>query len=185
MLSRYEYEKLLHFFKIKKTDIFLQENHYFDTPDFQLKSESSALRIRKKNGHFEMTLKQPCPEGLLETNQSLSLAEAECAIHTGKLPAGIVKDLILQMNVSFANILYFGSLITKRTELNYEGGLLVFDHSSYLNKQDYELEYEVENYSRGKQIFLQFLEKHKIPNRETKNKIYRFYLEKSRQCRDH
>lgn len=181
MLTKDEYEKLMEFFQIKSGDIFSQENHYFDTPDFALKAQGSALRIRYKSGRFVMTLKQPCPEGLLETNQSLTPEEANQAITTGKLPEGMVKDLVRKMNVPFESLEYFGSLVTERSELPYEGGLLVFDHSYYLNKEDFELEYEVENYAHGEKIFRQFLKEHNIPKRETKNKIYRFYLQKSSQ----
>ena len=55
---------------------------------------------------------------------------------------------------------------------------MVFDHSYYLNKEDFEVEYEVENFEHGQQIFLQWLEQHRIPERKTENKIKRFYQQK-------
>jgi uncharacterized protein YjbK len=125
-----------------------------------------------------MTLKQPQDDGLLETNQRISPNEAEHALRNGKLPSGPIKNLISKMKISFSDIEYFGSLITKRAEITYKNGLLVFDHSYYLNKEDFELEYEVENYQDGKKIFLQFLEQYKIPQRKTENKIQRFYQQK-------
>lgn len=178
MLNKKEYERLITFFSIKEDDIFTQENHYFDTNDFALKEQGSALRIRKKGNNYEMTLKQPAMEGLLETNQILSKEMATAAFSLGLLPSGSIKRLISKMNIPFSKLTYFGSLQTKRVEFTYEKGLLVLDHSYYLNKEDYEVEYEVENYQYGKQLFLKFLEQHGIPNRETENKIRRFYHQK-------
>jgi uncharacterized protein YjbK len=181
MLTKNEYQMLIDFFQIGDEKIISQENHYFDTPSFLLKENSSALRIRQKGGKFEMTLKQPYQDGLLETNQHLSQEEATLAIQTGKLPDGKIKELVTNMNISFTEIAYFGSLVTKRAEIKYREGLLVFDHSYYLNKEDFELEYEVENYHQGKQIFFEFLEQHNIPQRKTDNKIKRFYLQKLKE----
>jgi uncharacterized protein YjbK len=178
MLTKEEYQRLIHFFQIPDTNFFSQENFYFDTPDFDLKEHKSALRIRQKGIHYELTLKQPAQEGLLETNQTLTSQEAEKALKTGQLPCGIVSNQLEEMDISFSKIVYFGSLTTKRAEIPFQEGLLVFDHSYYLNKEDFELEYEVENFQQGKQIFMQFLHDHEIPQRTTENKIRRFYRQK-------
>ncbi|MDR7239851.1 CYTH domain-containing protein [Neobacillus drentensis] len=178
MLTKIEYESFLKYFKISQSQIFSQENHYFDTPDFALKSNDSALRIRKKGGTYEMTLKQPADVGLLETNQVIGEEEVIMAIHQGILPTGIIQPLIEDYQISFSTIEYFGSLITERVELEYKQGLLVLDHSIYLSKEDYELEYEVEDYQIGEKIFLELLKQFKIPSRKTENKIVRFYKQK-------
>jgi uncharacterized protein YjbK len=178
MLTKIEYESFLKYFKISQSQIFSQENHYFDTPDFALKSNDSALRIRKKGGTYEMTLKQPADVGLLETNQVIGEEEVLMAIHQGILPTGIIQPLIEDYQISFSTIEYFGSLITERVELEYKQGLLVLDHSIYLSKEDYELEYEVEDYQIGEKIFLELLKQLKIPSRKTENKIVRFYKQK-------
>ncbi|WML27792.1 CYTH domain-containing protein [Neobacillus sp. OS1-33] len=184
MLTKIEYESLLKYFKISQSQIFAQENHYFDTPDFALKSNNSALRIRKKGGTYEMTLKQPANVGLLETNQVIGEEEVLMAIHQGILPTGIIRSLIEEYQISFSTIEYFGSLITERVELEYKQGLLVLDHSIYLSKEDYELEYEVEDYQFGEKIFLELLKQLKIPSRKTENKIVRFYKQKFDQTNE-
>jgi uncharacterized protein YjbK len=181
MLTKMEYERLIHYFNIDQSEVFTQENHYFDTPDFSLKDRGTALRIRKKGGNHEMTLKQPAAVGLLETTQVITDDEALMAIHHGRLPAGIIQKLIEEYEISFSNIEYFGLLITKRVEFEYKNGLLVLDHSIYLNDEDYELEYEVENYQSGKDIFLELLAQFRIPTRKTENKIRRFYNKKYEQ----
>lgn len=178
MLDKNEYENLLNFFNVQNTAIFTQINHYFDTPDFLLKEKGAALRIREKAGEFEMTLKQPFQEGLLETNQILSAGTAELAFRQSQLPAGEIQERLEKMDIPFANLEYFGSLVTKRAEVKDSNGLFVLDYSSYLNTEDYELEYEVENFQRGQEVFNEFLEKHGIPKRKTKNKVHRFYQRK-------
>lgn len=178
MLNKNEYERLLQIFQIKQEQIFSQENHYFDTTDFALKKLGSALRIRKKENDFELTLKQPASVGLLETTQILTADEFTTSLSIGSLPEGIVYDRITDLGVPFVKLEYFGSLTTKRVEFSYKQGLLVLDHSYYLNKDDYELEYEVENYQLGMQIFQDLLKQYDIPKRQTKNKIHRFYEQK-------
>jgi uncharacterized protein YjbK len=178
MLNKEEYEQLIRFFSIKENEFFTQVNHYFDTANFALKEQGTALRIRQKENKYEMTLKQPIQNGLLETNQILSSEEASISFSQGKLPSGMIQDLVSKMGISFTSIGYFGSLKTKRVEFNYENGLFVLDHSYYLNKEDYEVEYEVENFEIGKQLFHQLLSRHGIPKRETANKIQRFYQQK-------
>ena len=128
-----------------------------------------------------MTLKQPHQVGLLETTQILNEEEFSGAIKKGILPMGIIYDRLTNMSVPFLDVEYFGSLVTKRAEFPYKNGLLVFDHSFYLNKEDYELEYEVQDYQLGQQIFLEFLNQHNIPQRTTENKIRRFYRHKQNQ----
>ncbi|WP_430236695.1 CYTH domain-containing protein [Neobacillus sp. SM06] len=178
MLTKEEYERLFEFFKLEEDAIFTQENHYFDTADFQLKRNGAALRIREKNGQYELTLKQPYKEGLLETNELLSVQEAQQAISRNILPSGTVQQLIEKMGIPFSILEYFGSLVTKRAEIKDSNGLLVLDYSTYLNTEDYELEYEVENVKQGQAFFHKFLAKHGIPVRETKNKVRRFYERK-------
>ena len=175
MLTKAEYDKLLQEFQISEKMIIVQENHYFDTLDFNLKEQKSALRIRQKKDYYEMTLKQPAPVGLLETNQALTEEEAKLAIGNGNVPSGMIKELIMKMGIPFSQIIYFGSLKTYRAELNYMSGLLVFDHSIYLNKEDFELEFEVEDYHKGQKVFKEFLDGHGILERPTNNKIQRFY----------
>jgi uncharacterized protein YjbK len=178
LLTKKEYQLLLRAFNIKDNDIFKQENHYFDTPSFALKELGSALRIRKKNNRYEFTLKQPAEVGLLETTQALSDEEFNLVIHESRLPNGIVQDRLANFAISPIDIAYFGSLITERAEFPYKNGLLVLDHSLYLNTEDYELEFEVDDYQQGQLVFHELLQQYAIPNRKTLNKIARFYQQK-------
>ncbi|MFS0782858.1 CYTH domain-containing protein [Bacillus sp. 1P06AnD] len=182
ILTSFEFAKLSQYAGIVDEAFFTQENHYFDTKNFALKKQGCALRIRSKNGTYEMTLKQPAKEGLLESNQKIEVHEATAAIQSDLLPKGEIIALIHETyGIHPHELCYFGSLITHRAETEYEEGTLVLDHSEYLGEEDYELEYEVADYQKGKISFENLLEKLNIPLRPTDNKIKRFYLAKLRK----
>lgn len=178
MLTEEEFLHLKTHFLLDLANFKKQVNHYFDTPSFSLKDHHSALRIREKGLQFEMTLKQPADQGLLETTQLLSAAQAEKILSTGKLLDGEVKEAVSKMIDDADELQYFGSLTTERAEFEYKGGLLVLDHSYYLNTEDYEIEYEVTDEAEGFRIFSAMLDELKIPVRTTDNKIKRFYTKK-------
>ncbi|MDR4271954.1 CYTH domain-containing protein, partial [Bacillus pumilus] len=50
-----------------------------------------------------------------------------------------------------------------------------------LNKEDFEIEFEVDDRKEGQMVFLNLLQQLNIPVRKTENKIKRFYNEKYRQ----
>ncbi|WP_071393922.1 CYTH domain-containing protein [Bacillus tuaregi] len=180
MLEKEEFEYLMAEFQLTPADFFKQENHYFDTRSFSLKQKGCALRIREKQGQFEMTLKEPHPDGLLETNERLTKEEAHRLLQNGQIEAGIITTQLSKLGINIKDLHYFGTLMTERAEVPYKGGLLVLDSSSYLTVKDYEVEYEVTNRNTGKAIFLQLLREQKIPIRKTENKIKRFYDELKR-----
>ena len=184
LITKLEFERLIKHFGLNETDFFTQENHYFDTPDFALKAQSSALRIRKKEEEYELTLKQPYQDALLETNEILDEATAEMMFKTGKITNLTIKKLIEDMEINPDEIQYFGSLTTKRAEIEYEKGLVVIDNSFYLNIEDFELEYEVSDRKDGQNKFLTLLKQLGIPIRKTENKIKRFYNIKYMQNND-
>lgn len=178
LLTKNEFIKLKDIFHIEDNEFILQDNHYFDTPQFSLKELGAALRIRKKHEDYVLTLKEPATVGILETHQILTAEEANEMIEMGCLLDGQIVDRIQQLGVNSQLFTYFGTLSTMRAEKNYENGLIVLDHSRYLTVEDYELEYEVQEEEPGKIIFLELLAKHNIPIRQTKNKIHRFYDQK-------
>ncbi|KAF0821522.1 CYTH domain-containing protein [Cytobacillus firmus] len=181
LITTDEFTALMNFLNLRSEDFSEQENHYFDTPDFLLKEKGSALRIRQKYGSFELTLKQPHPEGLLETNEDLSESEAAEMIQTGNIPREQIKKSLEELGIKTDNLRYFGTLTTKRAEKEYNKGLAVLDHSRYLNKEDFEIEFEVDDRKEGQMVFLNLLQQLNIPVRKTENKINRFYNEKYRQ----
>lgn len=173
LVTQDEFEKLLKAFHIEKSYFKVQHNDYFDTPSFGLKAKGSALRIREKQGKFVLTLKEPGEIGLVETHQSLTDGQAQMGIKNGVLPQGEVLDTLCRLNISPNQLVHLGRLTTNRAEIPYNGGLLVFDHSLYGQKEDYELEFESTDAVIGEKVFLELLREFGIPKRPTQNKIQR------------
>ncbi|HET7628549.1 MAG TPA: CYTH domain-containing protein [Bacillales bacterium] len=178
LLTENEFSVLCSAFKVKPEDFWLQHNHYFDTENGMLKKAGSALRIREKQQHRQLTLKQPHPQGLLETHQEISAEDTARAIDHSLLPDGDVMNQLQNNGLRPHGLHYLGTLTTKRAEVQFRGGILVFDHSFYLNHEDYELEYECTDVN-GKQTFHELLKEYKIPVRATENKIKRFFDKKN------
>ncbi len=178
MLTREEYAMLAA--ETKQTPV-SQTNHYFDTPDFGLRGQKSALRIRQIGDHFECTLKTPAPSGNFETTDSLNAEQAEAIMQSAGFDAPEVKAELERLNVSPAELQKIGSLTTHRIELPYEGGLLVLDHSEYCGIEDFEMEYEVSDEATGHVKFVDLLEKKAIPVRPADKKIARFMQSAQKQ----
>lgn len=184
LLTKKEFEMIKNTLKFNEADFQSQINYYFDTPDFVLKQHKSALRIREKNDHFELTLKQPHPNGLLESNDILPKELAEKAINERHLNHEEIKQheillSIRKIGIDLKDLILFGSLKTIRAEKEYKDGLLVLDNSYYLNKEDFELEYEVSDRTNGELIFQELLSQFQIPIRKTENKVKRLYNRKT------
>ena len=182
LLTKTEFEQLLGNFHISDDQFITQKNHYFDTPEFLLKDRACALRIREKDGQYEMTLKQPLTtgQGLLETNIELVSEAAQAILNGTPLSQSEILNKIQLLGIKANDLSCFGTLTTTRAEIPYEGGLLVFDKSTYFSITDYELEYETSHYEDGKRIFNNLLKKANIPPRKTDNKVKRFFTEMQR-----
>lgn len=178
MLTKEEFQTLLRYFQLDDEAFKTQTNTYFDTKEFDLRSAQCALRIRTKNGHNQLTLKEPHPEGLLETHQPISSSDAKDMIAHGGCIEGDISQQLTKMNISPSALLPLGELRTNRAEINQDGAVLVFDHSIYLDVEDYELEMEVTNREKGEKQFQMLLEQFNIPKRDTNNKIQRFFNRK-------
>lgn len=175
LLSKEEYEALCITFAILNEDFHEQTNHYFDTADFQLKKARCGLRIREVQNRFECTLKEPASGiGLLETTDLLTSEQVHEVLNGATLKSEEVDTRLKKLQINPADLQLLGTLFTKRAEIKYNGGLLVFDHSRYLDTDDYELEFEVTDEGTGKVIFEEFLAKHSIPVRVADKKIARF-----------
>ena len=161
-----------------QTEAIEQTNYYFETPAFDLKENGSALRIRKKNGTYTLTLKEPHPDGLLETHDQLT--EKEFLSWTAGTPskAPNVTAQLKQMSIDALALDYLGSMVTFRKEIPYQNTLLVLDKSIYLDTEDAELELEAASKKHGEKIFNSLLENYQIPFRNTPPKIARFFNRK-------
>ncbi|WP_251136808.1 CYTH domain-containing protein [Exiguobacterium sp. s193] len=177
LLTEVEYERLMNHYG-KEVDPIWQANDYFDTPTFELRKQGAALRIREKKTGLVLTLKQPKDDGLLETHVTLSETEAEELFKYGIIQSDAMNEQLRPFNLT-SSLEHLGRLETTRFETLLESGLLVLDKSNYLGVTDYELEFEVTDYTQGKIAFTKLLTEHEIPQRETKNKIVRFMERKA------
>ncbi|MFD2617089.1 CYTH domain-containing protein [Terrilactibacillus laevilacticus] len=175
MLHKSEFHHLCEAFHITTADFKKQTNYYFDTESFELRNKQTALRIREKNGHFVLTLKQPHHNGILETHQTLTEKEAKHMLESGQLPAGDISFLLTKNNLITQPLKSLGALLTFRAQFPYLNGELFLDHSRYLGIEDFELEYEAKERLEGKKTFTQLLNQFDISERPTLNKILRFY----------
>ncbi|RSK26497.1 CYTH domain-containing protein [Bacillus sp. HMF5848] len=178
LVSEEDFIKLMRKFSITQDNFVTQQNYYFDTEQYDIKNLGAALRIRKKQDTYTLTLKQPLKEGILETHQNLTLDQAHAMLTKQEMVNGDIATILKDLGVSIESIKLFGDLTTSRAEIEYRGGILTFDHSSYLDTEDYELEYEVQDLQEGEEIFSSLLDELNIPRTKTENKIKRMYIRK-------
>jgi uncharacterized protein YjbK len=183
LLTEEEFDKLLNVFSVDQSHFFQQTNYYLDTAHAELRQAKCALRIREKNGQFKLTLKQPVEHGLLETDQPISKEEFKAFNQNEGLPPGHVTEIIENLQIPLQSVNLLGSLTTKRAKIPYKNGELFFDESKYFQKRDFELEYEVDAYDDGENIFSNLLARYDIPVRNTPSKIMRFLTEKNNEVK--
>ena len=175
ILTKDLYDKIFNtYFKNEKP--FSQTNYYIDTKGFKLRDHRSALRIRVKDNSYEMTLKVPAEVGLMEYNHPTNVKlKMNDTLSNSKLPDDIRNIIEGQFNVSEDELIILGDLTTLRVETHYQNELLVLDKSEYLNKVDYELEFEVDSYNEGYEKFKQLLQEFDIKHEKPLNKVQRFF----------
>ena len=155
---------------------FVQENYYFDTPDFRLKQLQCGLRIRIFEDSAECTLKTPLKEGLLETTDHLSPEHAQTLLQTQTiLLHGSVAKKLASLGIQADQVCLFADLKTARIQVNLPIGELALDESWYGKCHDYELELEVTDATKGKVDFLNLLAEFEISYQPAKNKIIRAF----------
>ncbi|KPN97474.1 CYTH domain-containing protein [Lysinibacillus sp. ZYM-1] len=182
LLTKQQYEQLLQDFHISKNAIHRQTNHYFDTPTQAIRNLQSGLRIRQIGDYYECTLKEKNAEhAYLETTDELTAAQAQKMLEGEGFYAQEVAKKLAIHNILLEQLQVFGSLTTDRVEIPYKEGLLVFDHSYYLQCDDYEVEYEAKDAIKGNAIFDDFLQQYGITKKATDKKIARFMKALQRQ----
>jgi uncharacterized protein YjbK len=178
LLTLEEYQQVYQFLPFESVELIEQTNYYFESSDFKLREQGAALRIRKKNDQWVLTLKQPHEEGLLETHDSLTEEEANLWIQNKMLEKPHTKKQLHELGISVDELNYLGSLTTRRKEMAYKDTTVVLDHSLYYDQEDFELEVEAPSKQQGETVFEEILASCDIPKRRTDNKIKRFYKAK-------
>src|SRR5690606_5515480 len=139
--------------------------------DFSLKEKGSALRIREKNGSFQLTLKEPHELGLQETHDTLTEEEAKSWLDGKVIAKPETEKRLKHLGIVIEDLTYYGSLTTERREASYKDVLIVLDYSTYLDQDDYEFELEAKDRETGLKVFHEILETYNIKKKQTPNKI--------------
>jgi uncharacterized protein YjbK len=169
LVEKSDYEKLVKLFKNYKA--YTQTNYYIDNANCILRKEGIALRIRKKNNSYEMTLKTPLSQGLLEKNESLSQEEFDAFEKNGKFPSNDLKRFLTMLDVDTASLRIKTSLTTNRIDVPYFEGKLSIDENHYSGLTDYEIELEYNNEADAERLLEDLFKKEHIPfllNKKTK-----------------
>lgn len=177
LLTQKEYEHLKQILIEYHQNHVTQINYYFETPQWDLKNNGGALRVRSIGFQHTATLKLPNPAGagLLEVHADISQEELNLWKENNlSLPNEIIQ-YISPLGIKQNDLQFGGTLKTIRDEYHYRDSIVVLDHNFYHHSEDFELELETTNEQQGKRVFQQILAENHIPIRSTKNKVARFY----------
>lgn len=164
LLLKDEYNAIIEKLNLQKYRKIKQTNHYIDTPDRYLKKNGIALRIREKDEEFELTLKTPLSEGLLEKNENISWRDFENLSERQIFPDGNIRKFLLILGVKVSDLKVLTSLCTERIHVEFEGFELALDKNIYSNIVDYELEVESSSIERAQQEIENILNECDIKN---------------------
>ena len=167
-LIEIEYKMLLDeniFFKIKNdykdriSHEYIQTNYYFTHP--LIKQKRMMLRIREKNNEYELTLKRPYFHHRLETNVSLSIDEKESFFNHLEINNEII-EILKNEGIDYKDVVNEYSLTTHRCDIVLDEGVLSLDENVYLNKKDYEIEFEVNDSDTGLKKFNEIIKPYNL-----------------------
>lgn len=159
LLTASLYEQILKDYHSCIDKQYTQTNYYLMHP--VLDTYKYMLRIREKEGNFELTLKEPVVDGNLETNVPLTAQEAEDILNN-KIVNNAIFNTLHKISIDSKDLDTSHSLCTIRTDIIHPVGILSIDKNRYEGITDYELEFEVTDKIKGKEVFSQFLDKYHL-----------------------
>lgn len=160
LVKKEEYERLVERFKDHSP--FIQKNYYVDSKDMSLRKEGLGLRIRRRGGHYDMTLKAPLSQGLLEKTSRLTDEQFDSFENKGIFPENDLKRFLIMMDIEVDKLEILTSLTTRRTDIPYMGGKLSLDENEYNGLTDYEIELEFNNEADATNLLKELLESENI-----------------------
>lgn len=166
LVSQDDYRKLAKLFP--DSPRYTQTNHYIDSDERILFKEGIALRIREKNDQYELTLKTPLSQGLLEKNCVITKQQFDDFKEKGVFPKGDTSRFLTMLDIDIATLKILTSLTTDRIDVEYKGGLLSIDRNCYSGKTDYEVEFEYNNLGGAKKVLSDLFEENGIAYTFTK-----------------
>lgn len=175
LVSEKDYKKFINHFKREAEKSYSQVNYYIDDKEMSLIKHGIALRIRTKD-NYELTLKTPLSEGLLEKNQDITKKEFDDFKLHRKFPEGDIKRFLTMLGFAVDNLYIITSLSTIRSDIKYRDGLLSLDKNTYNGKTDYEIEFEYNSEIGARNILKQLFNELKVRYQDNKlSKVKRAY----------
>ena len=163
MLDESNYLKLI---KGREKDCYIQINYYIDTMDFDVHEKKLGLRIRLKDGKYELTLKIRQEEGKLEINQDISKNDFLTFEESNIFPNGEVKEALIKQRINIEKLHIFTQLKTTRLDVNFKTSLISIDKSEFNGITDYEIECEDASMEVAKANLIEYLNKNEVPFNE-------------------
>lgn len=174
MLQKADYERLN--FAYKNIKNYKQINYYISSPELLEKISDYGMRIRVKNGKYELTLKVTEEVGKKEINQEITRKSLAKLHYFHLFPLGEVKDFLVNNKVCDPSKLsIIGKLTTIRKDIKINDSLISIDKSKYNGKIDYEIECENSDEKEAENTLKNFLENNQISyQKNEQSKLARF-----------
>ena len=169
LLTENQYETIIEKLNLIKFRKIKQTNYYIDTPDRFLKKNGIALRIREKGEEFELSLKTPLSEGLLEKNEKISWRDFEHLNQKHIFPEGNISKFLSILGVNVDDLRILTSLCTERISIDYDTYGLALDKNTFSDITDYELEIESSSMDHAQEAVKNILESCNITSFEFNN----------------
>ncbi len=164
LVSKEEYNQVIKNLHLDTYYKFKQTNYYIDSDEYDIKKNGFALRVREKNQEFELTLKTPLSEGLLEKNENISWQVFEDLRDNNIFPEGGIKKFLLILGIDVSKLKIITSLTTERIRIEYQNEHVVVDKSTYNGQVDYELEAESTSMDNARELLRKVLEESGVKN---------------------
>lgn len=150
LLDKNTFQKILLDYQNQIKDSYQQINYYLFHP--LLEKKKYSLRIREKKGHYELTLKRPSSIGLNELNIDIN-KEIKEQIFNHQEVNNEIFEILKKENIEIKDLTCGYYLKTKRHDIILDDGVLSLDENDYNQHHDYEIEFEVNDYSIGLETF--------------------------------
>lgn len=173
LLTKAEYERIMK--TLNKKDGNTQTDYYFDTKRFTLKASESELRVKEKDGLL-LRVERKRGYNRVRVEEPITQEQFDSFKETGIIPVQKIANEISDI-VKDQKIVNFLTISTYRVSFVYKGnkGKVSIDKCKYLDKVDYELEFEAPNREAGKNDFVAIIKEYNITYKKSQIKIKRAY----------
>lgn len=145
LITKDSYEKVLEHFTHLISKQFTQINYYIDSEKETLRKHGVGLRIRQIYNSYEITLKTPMSEGLLEKTESITLEQYNDMQEKRIFPDTKIKTFLIMLGFDVNELFILTTLKTLRSDIKMPTYSFSIDKNIYSNIVDYELEREGNN----------------------------------------